>query len=194
MFAQLYSKGRRRNDQIKLAIGIDCGVTWVINGVDIFGGVTDTAFKLGEDIASKEILVTAAVADELELSNGKRWSIKRRMEDVNGIVMEIAKVSERSGAPFFAADTPFVVSPTINAEEPQTFVDLMYARRGERVASTASSCICDMPRRWNSGYDKTVYISRIMPLYKHRIAGEGTQCCGSEDMRPFLCRSNGIGR
>ena len=35
----LFSKGKERNDQIKISIGLDRGFVWVLPGVDVFGDV-----------------------------------------------------------------------------------------------------------------------------------------------------------
>ncbi len=31
---------------------------WLVPGVDVFGSTIDTAFKMGEDISEKEVLIT----------------------------------------------------------------------------------------------------------------------------------------
>jgi class 3 adenylate cyclase len=64
--AAAFSRGKRRNDRIRLSIGIDVGHVWVLPGVDCFGEAVNNAFTLGEDISANEILVTPAVIAELQ--------------------------------------------------------------------------------------------------------------------------------
>ena len=61
--AEQYSAGKRKNDSIKISVGLAGFAMWVVRGVDIFGDMANVAFELGENMASKEVFAEEAVLD-----------------------------------------------------------------------------------------------------------------------------------
>ena len=58
-----YSIGKTKNNSIRISAGLATGPMWIVRGVDVFGNTANVAFELGENMASKELLVGETVAN-----------------------------------------------------------------------------------------------------------------------------------
>lgn len=65
------ARGRRLNDTVSLAIGIDYGTVLDLDGEDFYGDPVNIASKLGEDLAgSGELFVTRRAATDVAVPRG----------------------------------------------------------------------------------------------------------------------------
>ena len=126
--AARFSAGKRANDSIKLSIGIAMGDMWVIEGADVFGDAAFTAFKLGEDISSKEVLIDQTVYECLAPTD---YHYERREEEIAGVMTPYYKLDTRGSWPVPPMPERIrpVINPPINSEEPLDFVTLLARRQ-----------------------------------------------------------------
>ena len=127
--AKRFSAGKRANDSIKLSVGIAMGDMWVIDGADVFGDAAHIAFKLGEDISSKEVLIEESVYNCLGPND---YLYDRREEDIAGVMTTYYKLETRGAWPIPPMPERIrpVINPPINSEEPLDFVTLLARRQG----------------------------------------------------------------
>ncbi len=72
------ARGRRRNDTVSLAIGIDYGPVLDLDGEDFYGDPVNIASKLGEDLASSgDLFVTRRAAAGFATPDGWTAAIER---------------------------------------------------------------------------------------------------------------------
>ena len=127
--AKRFSAGKRANDSIKLSVGIAMGDMWVVGGADVFGDAAHVAFKLGEDISSKEVLIDQNVYNCLGPND---YIYDRREEDIAGVMTAYYKIETRGAWPVPPMPERIrpVINPPINSEEPLDFVTLLARRQG----------------------------------------------------------------
>ena len=130
--AKAYSVGKTENNSIVISAGLATGPMWVVRGVDVFGNTANVSFELGENMASKELLVDETVANAC--SNDSRYRFDWRSGEIVGEERRYAKVMLNgaidqvfpwNGDPF----APPVVNPPINSEEPNDFVRMIEDRQ-----------------------------------------------------------------
>ena len=130
--AKAYSVGKTKNNSIVISAGLATGPMWVVRGVDVFGNTANVSFELGENMASKELLVDETVANAC--SNDSRYKFDWRSGEIVGEERRYAKVMLNgamdqvfpwNGDPF----APPVVNPPINSEEPNDFVRMIEDRQ-----------------------------------------------------------------
>jgi adenylate cyclase len=127
--AACFSKGKTANNSIKMSIGIAMGDMWVVEGADVFGDAAHVAFKLGEDISSKEVLIGPNVYNALGKDD---YNYEAREGDFAGEIMTYYKVETKGkwpNPPMPERIRP-VINPPINSEEPLDFVTLLARRQG----------------------------------------------------------------
>ncbi len=130
--AKAFSQGKIKNNSILISAGLATGPMWVVRGVDVFGNTANLAFELGENMASKELLVDASVAEAC--ARDARYSFDWREGEIIGEQRRYAKVNLNGqleelfpqNPPDFV---PPVVNPPINSEEPNDFVRMIEARQ-----------------------------------------------------------------
>ena len=127
--AGAFSKGKKANDSIKMSIGIAMGDMWVVEGADVFGDAAHVAFKLGEDISSKEVLIGPNVYNSL---GPEDYIYEEREEDIAGVMTSYYKVDTKGAWPTPPMPERIrpVINPPINSEEPLDFVTLLARRQG----------------------------------------------------------------
>lgn len=145
-YTDKWSEDCSRNDRISLSIGLAMGNLWVLPGVDVFGKTADVAFNMGENIASKEILIDANMYEVVRHSDKFHdWSFKCREEIISNDIYTVFRVEPsktwcqtairktpsagdsdtiwRPGLPYFS-----FVHPQINHIEPLRFLSLINER------------------------------------------------------------------
>lgn len=127
--AKAFSKGKSANDSIKMSIGLAMGDMWVVEGADVFGDAAHVAFKLGEDISSKEVLVGPNVYSHLGPND---YIYEAREEDIAGVMTTYYKLDTKGQWPLPPMPERIrpVINPPINSEEPLDFVTLLARRQG----------------------------------------------------------------
>jgi class 3 adenylate cyclase len=139
--AAKYSEGKKKNDSILISAGLATGPMWIVKGADVFGNTANLAFELGENMASKELLVDSSVADAC--AGDPRFSFEMREGEIIGEKRRYAKVSLTDtlqnlfpqNPPNFV---PPVVNPPINSEEPNDFVSMIQARQLAQMQGPAA--------------------------------------------------------
>ena len=127
--AAAFSKGKVKNDQIKMSIGLAMGDMWVVEGADVFGDAAHVAFKLGEDIADKEVLIGPNVYAALGPND---YVYEEREDDIAGVMTTFYKLDTKGPWPQPPMPERIrpVINPPINSEEPLDFITLLSRRQG----------------------------------------------------------------
>ena len=130
--AKEYSKGRTKNNSILISCGLATGPMWIVRGVDVFGNTANVAFELGENMASKELLVDETVANAC--ANDPRYKFEWKRAEIVGEDRRYAKVVLNGALESIFPQhpdplAPPVVNPPINSEEPNDFVKMIENRQ-----------------------------------------------------------------
>ena len=149
--AKAYSIGKTKNNSIQISAGLATGPMWVVRGVDVFGNTANVSFELGENMASKELLVDETVANAC--SRDSRYVFDWREAEIIGEHRRYAKVSLRNDLetvfPWYGdPHAPPVVNPPINSEEPNDFVRMIEDRQKALSVSAQKKADTIMNKRF----------------------------------------------
>jgi adenylate cyclase len=149
--AKAYSKGRTKNNSILISAGLATGPMWIIRGVDVFGNTANVAFELGENMASKELLVDETVANACK--NDPRYKFEWRHDEIVGEERRYAKVFVNGDLESVFPQNPDptappVVNPPINSEEPNDFVKMIEIRQKATSATAIQRADSAMNQRF----------------------------------------------